>query len=167
MRLITFKKTTIATVFVLGNAIYSSLYAQNLITNPTFDVDASGWTGNASNVIGTNFGVSIYPQYASGRIEFFNNNANSGVQNLAQAINVQTAGTYELSFSYGFRTSHRSSIRMNNTNLGSVTLGGNTVVDIAITNRGPELIEGNHDWCKLLWQLPAKKGLKHMLVNYA
>jgi hypothetical protein len=39
--------------------------------------------------------------------------------------------------------------------------------DIAITNKGPELIEGNHDWCKLLWQLPAKKGLKHMLINYA
>jgi hypothetical protein len=35
--------------------------------------------------------------------------------------------------------------------------------DIAITNEGPELIEGNHNWCKLLWQLPAQKGLKHLL----
>jgi hypothetical protein len=35
--------------------------------------------------------------------------------------------------------------------------------DIAITNSGPELIEGNHDWCKLLWQLPVKQGLKHLL----
>ena len=38
--------------------------------------------------------------------------------------------------------------------------------DIAITERGPELIEGNHNWCKLLWQLPVKKGLKNRLLNY-
>jgi hypothetical protein len=35
--------------------------------------------------------------------------------------------------------------------------------DIAITENGPELIEGNHDWCKLLWQLPEGKGLKHLI----
>ncbi len=35
--------------------------------------------------------------------------------------------------------------------------------DIGISSDGPELIEGNHNWCKLLWQLPVKKGLKHML----
>ncbi len=38
--------------------------------------------------------------------------------------------------------------------------------DIAITPEGPELIEGNHNWCKLLWQLPVKKGLKHELIKY-
>lgn len=38
--------------------------------------------------------------------------------------------------------------------------------DIAITENGPDIIEGNHDWCKLLWQLPAKRGLKHMLEPY-
>lgn len=38
--------------------------------------------------------------------------------------------------------------------------------DIAITDEGPELIEGNHNWCKLLWQLPVKKGLKEELVKY-
>lgn len=38
--------------------------------------------------------------------------------------------------------------------------------DIAITSEGPELIEGNHDWCKLLWQLPVKKGLKRVLETY-
>lgn len=38
--------------------------------------------------------------------------------------------------------------------------------DVAITQNGPELIEGNHDWCKLLWQLPVKKGLKPMLEAY-
>jgi hypothetical protein len=38
--------------------------------------------------------------------------------------------------------------------------------DIAITPDGPDLIEGNHDWCKLLWQLPVKKGLKPMLENF-
>lgn len=38
--------------------------------------------------------------------------------------------------------------------------------DVAITNNGPELIEGNHDWCKLLWQLPVKKGLKSILEKH-
>lgn len=38
--------------------------------------------------------------------------------------------------------------------------------DIVITNKGPGLIEGNHDWCKLLWQLPVKKGMKNTLEEY-
>jgi hypothetical protein len=38
--------------------------------------------------------------------------------------------------------------------------------DIAITESGPDLIEGNHDWCKLLWQLPVQKGLKAELDQY-
>lgn len=38
--------------------------------------------------------------------------------------------------------------------------------DIAITQDGPELIEGNHNWCKLLWQLPVKKGLKEELDKF-
>lgn len=38
--------------------------------------------------------------------------------------------------------------------------------DIAITNQGPELLEGNHDWCKLLWQLPAGKGLKNDIALF-
>lgn len=38
--------------------------------------------------------------------------------------------------------------------------------DVAITDSGPELIEGNHNWCKLLWQLPVKKGLKSELVDF-
>lgn len=38
--------------------------------------------------------------------------------------------------------------------------------DVAITSNGPDLIEGNHDWCKLLWQLPVKKGLKPVLEAY-
>ena len=39
--------------------------------------------------------------------------------------------------------------------------------DIAITPTGPELIEGNHNWCKLLWQLPMKQGLRGMLEKYS
>lgn len=35
--------------------------------------------------------------------------------------------------------------------------------DVVITATGPGLIEGNHDWCKLVWQLPVKRGLKHLL----
>lgn len=38
--------------------------------------------------------------------------------------------------------------------------------DVAISSKGPELIEGNHNWCKLLWQLPVKKGLKAELEKY-
>lgn len=38
--------------------------------------------------------------------------------------------------------------------------------DIAISNNGPSLIEGNHDWCKLVWQLPVNNGLKHILEAY-
>lgn len=38
--------------------------------------------------------------------------------------------------------------------------------DIAITAAGPELIEGNHDWCKLLWQLPVNTGLKPQLDKF-
>ncbi len=36
--------------------------------------------------------------------------------------------------------------------------------DIVVTPDGPGLIEGNHDWCKLVWQMPVKKGLKHLLT---
>ena len=35
--------------------------------------------------------------------------------------------------------------------------------DIVITPEGPSLIEGNHDWCKLVWQLPVGRGLKQKL----
>ncbi len=39
--------------------------------------------------------------------------------------------------------------------------------DIAVTENGPDLIEGNHDWCKLVWQLPVRKGLKPILEMHA
>lgn len=38
--------------------------------------------------------------------------------------------------------------------------------DVAITPGGPDLIEGNHDWCKLVYQLPVETGLKHTLDVY-
>lgn len=38
--------------------------------------------------------------------------------------------------------------------------------DVVITDKGPGLIEGNHDWCKLVWQLPVGKGLKPMLEKH-
>jgi hypothetical protein len=38
--------------------------------------------------------------------------------------------------------------------------------DIVVTENGPGLIEGNHDWCKLVWQLPVNKGLKSVLVQH-
>ncbi len=38
--------------------------------------------------------------------------------------------------------------------------------DIVVTTNGVGLIEGNHDWCKLVWQLPVNKGLKPILENH-
>lgn len=38
--------------------------------------------------------------------------------------------------------------------------------DIAVTNEGVDFIEGNHNWCKILWQLPVKKGMKEILEKY-
>ena len=38
--------------------------------------------------------------------------------------------------------------------------------DIAITDYGVDFIEGNHDWCKLVYQLPAGKGFKKELEKY-
>ena len=38
--------------------------------------------------------------------------------------------------------------------------------DIAITGNGPDLIEGNREWCKLVYQLPVHKGLKNKLQQY-
>jgi ribosomal protein S13 len=35
--------------------------------------------------------------------------------------------------------------------------------DVVVTENGPGLIEGNHDWCKLVWQLPVNMGLKYRL----
>lgn len=37
--------------------------------------------------------------------------------------------------------------------------------DVIITKDGPGLLEGNHDWCKLVWQLPVNKGLKELLYK--
>lgn len=37
--------------------------------------------------------------------------------------------------------------------------------DVVITPDGPGLIEGNHDWCKLVWQLPVNQGLKARLTS--
>jgi hypothetical protein len=37
--------------------------------------------------------------------------------------------------------------------------------DVVLTPNGPGLIEGNHDWCKLVWQLPVNKGLKKHIDN--
>lgn len=38
--------------------------------------------------------------------------------------------------------------------------------DVAVTESGPDFIEGNHNWCKILWQLPENKGMKSVLQNY-
>lgn len=35
--------------------------------------------------------------------------------------------------------------------------------DVVLTEKGPELLEGNHNWCKILWQIPIDTGLKHIL----
>jgi hypothetical protein len=38
--------------------------------------------------------------------------------------------------------------------------------DIAITDDGPDLIEGNHNWDKVIWQRSVKKGLKPLIEPY-
>jgi len=38
--------------------------------------------------------------------------------------------------------------------------------DIAITDYGPDLIEGNHNWDKVFWQLSVKRGLKSLIEPY-
>ncbi|MCC6289117.1 MAG: hexapeptide transferase [Chitinophagaceae bacterium] len=38
--------------------------------------------------------------------------------------------------------------------------------DVAITNAGPLLIEGNHNWNNDLWQMPVRKGLKKILLQF-
>ncbi len=38
--------------------------------------------------------------------------------------------------------------------------------DVAVTDVGVEIVEANHNWCKLLWQLPVNKGLKNELMTY-
>ncbi len=38
--------------------------------------------------------------------------------------------------------------------------------DIAITDDGPDIIEGNHNWDKVIWQRSAKKGLKWLIEPY-
>ncbi len=38
--------------------------------------------------------------------------------------------------------------------------------DIAITQQGPGLLEGNHNWCKILWQLPVNQGMKDVLDRH-
>ena len=38
--------------------------------------------------------------------------------------------------------------------------------DVAVTKNGPSFVEGNHNWCKLLWQLPLGRGMKSHLEHY-
>jgi len=38
--------------------------------------------------------------------------------------------------------------------------------DVVLTEKGPELLEGNHNWCKILWQLPINTGLKSILERH-
>lgn len=39
--------------------------------------------------------------------------------------------------------------------------------DVAITSNGPDFVEGNHNWCKILYQIPVNQGLKHVLDSYS
>lgn len=38
--------------------------------------------------------------------------------------------------------------------------------DVVLTDKGPDFLEGNHNWCEILWQLPVNKGMKDVLKKY-
>lgn len=38
--------------------------------------------------------------------------------------------------------------------------------DVAITNNGPVLIEGNHNWHYFIWQMPEQKGYMHIIKKH-
>ena len=38
--------------------------------------------------------------------------------------------------------------------------------DVVLTDNGPDFLEGNHNWCEILWQLPINQGLKQVLEGY-
>jgi hypothetical protein len=66
----------------------------------------------------------------------------------------------------GFQLPHWPKIKDLSINAAKVVPENKSIGwDIAVTSEGPELIEGNHNWCKLLWQLPVKKGMKTLLIN--
>lgn len=67
----------------------------------------------------------------------------------------------------GFQVPHWGKV-MKLADTAARNAGGNRSVgwDIAVTPDGTELIEGNHNWCKLLWQLPVSRGLKNELTKY-
>lgn len=132
------KKLILIAMMLAGSFLCTNSIAQNLISNSTFDVDLTSWSGNAYRTTSTSFGIAENPQFASGGIAQFNNNAGGGMQNLSQTLNIQTAGTYNLSFSYGFRSGYSHSLRALNANgnTGAVSIGGVPAVGIAITSSG-------------------------------
>lgn len=67
----------------------------------------------------------------------------------------------------GFQIPHWDKV-LKLADIAARSAGGNRSVgwDIAVKSDGPELIEGNHNWCKLLWQMPVNRGLKMELLRY-
>lgn len=131
------KRITAVVAFIAGNLYLTAVSGQNLITNPTFDVDFTGWTGNAFNASSSLVGESAYSSFTSNKLVIFTNSGvPSGNQSLTQNLNISSAGNYRLSFSYGFRSVFNASLRLANTNSANVQLAGNTVARFAITNSG-------------------------------
>jgi hypothetical protein len=67
----------------------------------------------------------------------------------------------------GFQVPHWSEV-LQITEKAALHHRGNRSIgwDVAITEEGPSLIEGNHNWCKFLWQLPYQRGLKHRILEF-
>ena len=105
------KNIAIVSAFMAGNLYLMTANSQNLITNPTFDVDLTGWTGNAYSVSPTIYAGSAYPSFTSNKLVAYTNNANSGNQNISQSLNITTSGNYRLSFSYGIKSAYNISVR--------------------------------------------------------
>lgn len=116
--------------------------AQNLITNPDFSVGTTGWSKTffLNTVNSTSTLAASFPNLTSGDAAFFTNTNSSpngtGNHFLSQQINLPTSGSYQLSYSYGFRTG--GAPIAGNTGTATVSFGGVNIASYQLLNNGAD-----------------------------